>query len=498
MSTPSATPPQRTNQGWPFEVLDQIGEGGMGVVYRARYTLNGRHVALKMVPADVTDKTVLARFERELEVLKNLRHPNIVRCFGGASENNRRYYAMELVEGGNLEEKLHVKGRLPWEQVIYYGMQMCEALECSHSHGVVHRDLKPSNFLLTPSGQIKLSDFGLASVTAARKITAAGKTAGTFLYMAPEQIRGHEVTPQTDLYALGCVLFELLTGATPFETDTPAATLHKHCHEAPPRVLDRVLDCPVELEQIIHKLLEKRAEDRYESAAVVHRELKAVPQKVLLAKKRAEAGSWVLKNDPPAKAAQPPVVEANPPSLPIAARQKITAERRWIEWFLGGMLVLSLALNVMPDLREQSGGQWQEHWVAAAQHENMFVRLAAIETMSELAGESDQACATLATALTDADPMIRLKATQGLMAGGGRSKEYLPVMIRLQNQDSDASVRDAAVSAVSVVQQAPPVNGGRSLVWIALAVVAVAGAIAFFWQRGRAASRKKPAPGFLG
>src|SRR5262249_24462929 len=154
---------------WPFELLVQIGEGGMGVVYRARYVVNNREVAVKMLPADVTDKVVLQRFERELEVLKSLKHPNIVRCFGGLCEDKGRFYAMELVGGGTLESELERKGQLSWESVVEYGLQMCAALDWAHQQGVVHRDVKPSNFLLTPEGQLKLGDFGLATMAAARK-----------------------------------------------------------------------------------------------------------------------------------------------------------------------------------------------------------------------------------------------------------------------------------------------------------------------------------------
>lgn len=256
---------------WPFELLDQIGEGGMGQVYRARYVPRKIEVALKMLPADVTDATALARFEREMEVLKTLRHPNIVRCFGGVCEDKQRFYAMELVPGGSLDDILKAKKRLPWELVIEYALQMCAALECSHDKGVVHRDVKPGNFLVGKDGQLKLSDFGLASVAAARRITAAGKTAGTFLYMAPEQIRGEAVTPQTDLYALGCVLFELLTGRPPFVGATAAATLHMHCKQEPPRITETALECPATLESLVMRLLAKNAADRPVSAGAVAR-----------------------------------------------------------------------------------------------------------------------------------------------------------------------------------------------------------------------------------
>ena len=131
---------------WPFELQDKIGEGGMGVVYRARYVVNDRQVAVKLLPSDVTDEVILARFERELEILKTMRHPNIVRCFGGICENQLRFYAMELVDAGTLEELIETQGRLPPMQVVEFGRQMCAALAYAHERGVIHRDIKPGNF----------------------------------------------------------------------------------------------------------------------------------------------------------------------------------------------------------------------------------------------------------------------------------------------------------------------------------------------------------------
>ena len=276
---------------WPFELKEQIGEGGMGVVYRARYVVNDRELAVKMVPADVTDKTALARFEREMAVLKDLKHPNIVRCFGGVCENKRRFYAMELIPGGSLEDLLQQRGKFSWEQVVEYGLQMCAALECSHRHGVVHRDVKPGNFLIAANGRLKLSDFGLASVSTNRRITQMGKTAGTFLYMAPEQIRGKDLSPQTDLYALGCVLFELLSGRPPFVAETPAATLHMHCKRPPPRITETVLDCPVALEQLIDHLLAKDPTARPESASGVARVLRTVTQTITVRPVQSDTGA---------------------------------------------------------------------------------------------------------------------------------------------------------------------------------------------------------------
>src|SRR6185369_6147054 len=174
-----------------FELEEQIGAGGMGVVYRARYVGNDRKVALKLLPQHVaTNPALAARFEREMAILKDLRHPHIVHCFGGTCEGDQWFYAMQLVEGGSIDKLLRDRGVLPWERVVEYGLQICSALQHAHQRGVIHRDVKPANLLLTVKDKIKLSDFGLALVTDESRLTAAGKAVGTYYYMAPEQIRG--------------------------------------------------------------------------------------------------------------------------------------------------------------------------------------------------------------------------------------------------------------------------------------------------------------------
>lgn len=435
---------------WPFELIEQIGEGGMGLVYRAKYVVNGREVALKMLPKDVTDETTLARFERELEVLKNLKHPNIVRCFGGACENNRRFYAMELVHGGTLEDKLAERKKLPWEQVIFYGLQICDALECSHKQGVIHRDLKPANFLLTEAGKLKLSDFGLASVAAARKITAAGKTAGTFLYMAPEQIHGHKVSAQTDLYALGCVLYELLTGEPPFVGETAAATLHMHCRDTPQRPTEKALDCPIELERIILQLLEKKEEDRPKSAAEVGKRLKAVKQTVaVLPKDRMSqlertVPTMPVTSPPISRVLKPSVAELSTPSMSIPG---------WTLIPILTMLLLSLSWNVISrstaDVHNPAGDLWVN---AASSSHPMTVRLEAIHALGEISKSTEQYLGVLKAGLEDEESAIREANIFAIKNAGANAKELTPSLIAITKDDPSSSVRDAARNTVESLQ----------------------------------------------
>ena len=266
----------------PFEVGDRIGVGGMGIVYEAIYTKNGAHVALKVLAPDVADSESLQRrFEREISILKKLQHPNIVRYYGGGKFGTQRFYAMELVEGGSVEQYLKKKQRLPWEEAVDIALQVAKALEHAHEAGVIHRDLKPANLMMTHEHVIKLTDFGIARDTTATALTAAGKTVGTYAYMAPEQIRGKPpVDKKTDLYALGCVLFEMIAGETPFTSSNQGEMLMEHLQEDPPRITSLVPDCPIFLEDLIFRLLEKDPADRVYDALALQHELEELKIKV--------------------------------------------------------------------------------------------------------------------------------------------------------------------------------------------------------------------------
>jgi len=266
----------------PFQLLEQIGAGGMGVVFRARYEKTGQIVALKLLPdAAAEDEIQTQRFDRELAVLRKLRHPHIVHCYGGGRFRGQRFIAMELVEGGTLAQLLRQRGRLSWEETVTCGKAICEALAHAHAEGIIHRDLKPANLMLTKAGELKLTDFGLARDLDESRLTRTGKTLGTFAYMAPEQIRGFPaLTHKVDLYALGCVLFELLAGRPPFTADQPAQVLYKQLDEMPPRVCELALDSPVWLEAVIASLLEKHPDKRPMDALAVLTALDEVEEKV--------------------------------------------------------------------------------------------------------------------------------------------------------------------------------------------------------------------------
>lgn len=266
----------------PFQIEDKLGVGGMGIVYRATYLKTGQVVALKaLAPELCADPKSAKRFEREMEILKKLKHPNIIKYYGGVSTPNQQFYAMEMIAGGGLDVMLQKSGRFTWEQTVNYAMQIAKALEYAHNAGVIHRDLKPANLLVTKDGVLKLTDFGIARDSQATQLTQAGKTVGTLAYMAPEQITGKSpITRRTDLYALGCLMFQLMTGRTPFESETQPELLFKHLDETPPSVREFNPDCPRYLEVLIADLMEKDPNDRPFDALAVQVRLDEVKQKV--------------------------------------------------------------------------------------------------------------------------------------------------------------------------------------------------------------------------
>jgi eukaryotic-like serine/threonine-protein kinase len=466
---------------WPFELLDKLGEGGMGVVYRARYVVDNRHVAVKLLPPDIANDTILSRFERELEILKTLRHPNIVRCFGGVCEGNQHFYAMELVEGGTLDRLLEERGKFTWEVATQFALQMASGLAYAHERGVVHRDVKPGNFLLTPAGKLKLSDFGLATVEAATKITAAGKTMGTFPYMAPEQIRGRPpVSAQTDLYAFGCVIFEMLAGRTPFSGETPAEVMHKHLDETPPRVAEFALDCPAALDALVQDLLRKEPGDRPDSAFVVAKHLTEISQ---------GNGSAVRRTAEHVGPITPPrgLLEK-----PRSGTQPAPANRsRWLAPLLGGLLCLSLAWNIR-SMDTVPAKRAEELWIEAYHSGRSDMRDEAARALGQLAPNSPQALDLLIAGLSDQSSAVRSSAIDGLTLTGAAGRSAIGDLLRLERNDENLFIRKKATEAIKSIRaaKAESFSIASFLFWLLLIAVAAGAVVAFVALR----NEKKGAP----
>jgi eukaryotic-like serine/threonine-protein kinase len=247
-----------------FQLGETLGVGTVGTIRRAVDRANKREVALKILqPAVSQDETIRLRFEREIEVLHKLDHPNVVACYDHGLDDGRLFYSMEIVRGGTLKQLLEKRGKLKIEEALETGWQLCSALQYIHNHGIVHRDLKPSNIYLNRTGLIKLGDFGIALDTGATEITDQGLTVGSYLYMAPEQIRGdRSISYQADLYAVGCLLFELVTGKPPYEGSNFARIFDQHLSADPPSARAHVAECPEVLDDLIRSLLSKDPDDR--------------------------------------------------------------------------------------------------------------------------------------------------------------------------------------------------------------------------------------------
>jgi predicted Ser/Thr protein kinase len=277
-----------------FEVDKELGSGAMGAVYRAQFHRDGTvlTVALKVVLLGLAgNEGAMARFEREATILKQLKHPRIVRLYATGTYKKTPFIAMEFIDGEPLDRLLGRRGRLGWEEVAEYMKQLCEALQYAHEKGIIHRDLKPSNLMVTKDGNLKLTDFGIAKDADLTALTGANSTIGTAAYMSPEQCRGEkDLTNKSDLYSLGIVFYELLTGRKPFLAETTIDMFLKHVNDEPPRIGNQVADLPSKLETLILQLLEKNPDDRPRDAAWVGRLISEIEEDVF-ARKSAGLGA---------------------------------------------------------------------------------------------------------------------------------------------------------------------------------------------------------------
>jgi serine/threonine-protein kinase len=260
-----------------FRLEEKIGAGGMSTVYRAFDPTLERWVAIKLMHRDIsTDPDQLERFRREARAVASLNHPHIVTVIDAGEDDGAPYIVFEYVDGETLKERIRRIGRLPVPEAVAYAIEIGRALSCAHAHRLVHRDVKPQNVLIDPDGRAKVTDFGIARSMEAKGLTATGRVLGTTDYVSPEQALGHQVTEQSDIYSLGVVLYEMLTGETPFNADTQVAVAMKHVRDPLPDVQRRRPEVSAALAAIVERATAKETRNRYRTVDEMVHDLEQV------------------------------------------------------------------------------------------------------------------------------------------------------------------------------------------------------------------------------
>ncbi len=263
-----------------YEILEKIGNGGMATVYKAKCHVLNRYVAIKILRDEfTTDSEFIKRFNTEAQSAASLTHPNIVSIYDVGNEDNLYYIVMELIQGKTLKEIINEDGVLSWKWSVNIAIQIASALETAHKHNIIHRDIKPHNIIITEDGMAKVTDFGIAKAVSNSTITAFGTTIGSVHYFSPEHARGGYTDAKSDLYSLGIVMYEMLTGKVPFDADTPVSVALKQVQEEPIEPIKLNENIPVSVNRIILKAMQKEPSFRYQNATEMLKDLRLALKK---------------------------------------------------------------------------------------------------------------------------------------------------------------------------------------------------------------------------
>jgi serine/threonine-protein kinase len=351
----------------PYQIQALLGSGGMATVYRGLDIHLQRPVAIKVLSTTLAgDPDYVRRFKREAQLIASLRHPNVAQVYAFGEQGGAPYMVQELLPGPTLEERLRelaAAGRLlPRADVLAVVSQLAAALGAAHALGVIHRDVKPSNAITNAQGELVLTDFGIARSAADTNLTQPGVVMGTPAYVAPEQaISSAALTPAADIYALGVLLFQLLTGRLPFEADTPTAVVIKHLYEAPPALGQLRADLPPAIDAVVKRALEKEPADRYQRAEDLAAALAQAWPAVAAPSSPAAIHSLPTTAWTPPGAAAPPAsagpTQARQPAVAPVAHPPATAPRRASPLpLLGAALIVLLIIGGLAAWRGGAAG----------------------------------------------------------------------------------------------------------------------------------------------
>jgi len=331
--------------GGRYEVLDRIGAGGMAIVYKAKDLLLNRVVTIKVLREQfVSDEDFIRRFRREAQSAASLSHPNIVSVYDVGKEGDTEYIVMEYVEGRNLKELIREYAPLSTDQSINLGRQITEAIQNAHEHHIIHRDIKPHNILVTADGHAKVTDFGIARAVSSATVTHTGDIIGSVHYLSPEQAKGLLSNEQSDIYSLGIVLYELVTGRVPYDGETPITIALKHLQEQPvlPSVINPRID--KEFEAVIMRAIAKSPEQRYLSAKDLLADLNHIQAGRPIARVAiplADGSEATQTHKGMGKVLAPIMVKDS-----IGNNSPLTKFKNKKRWIMGGLVLLFLLLSL--------------------------------------------------------------------------------------------------------------------------------------------------------
>ena len=257
-----------------YEIIEQIGTGGMSDVYKAKCHKLNRYVAIKVMKSEFSeDKTFVSKFRAEAQSVAGFTHPNVVNVYDVGDENGVYYIVMELVEGITLKKYIEKRGKIPFKEAVSIAIQVANGLDAAHKHNIVHRDIKPQNIIISKEGKVKVTDFGIAKVASSSTINSSS-TMGSVHYISPEQARGGYSDARSDIYSLGITIFEMLTGTVPFDGDSTVAVAVQHIQDEIPAPSTVVADIPLSIDRIVIKCTQKKPDRRYQTAAELITDLK--------------------------------------------------------------------------------------------------------------------------------------------------------------------------------------------------------------------------------